>query len=215
MHVPDGFLSPVTWVPATIVAAGAIGVATHRSRRTLGRRALPRLSVTTALAFVLGSVALPIPGGTTVHATGVALLATQFGAAPAFLASTGVLALQALLFGVGGVTSLAVNALCIGGGGAIAAGLAARVFRPIGRGPAIFAAGWFSIVIPAAMLALVLGWQPSLGRAPDGTPLFFPFSWNVTLPALLAPAALLGLGEGSLTLAATRILARISPGASE
>jgi cobalt/nickel transport system permease protein len=209
MHVPDGFLSPVTWIPAAAVAGGATALAARRARRTFGARSLPRLAVGTALAFGLGSVTIPIPGGTSVHATGVALLTTQFGIAPAYLALTGVLALQATLFGVGGVTALGVNALCIGGAGALAAALGARALRPAGRAVSLFGAGWLSSVAPAVLLAFLLGLQPRLGTAPDGSALWFPFGWAVTFPAFLVPGAIVGVAEGALTWAATRFLDRL------
>lgn len=207
MHVPDGFLAPVTWVPAAAVAAGAAGAAVGRVRRELREETLPRLAVLTALAFVVSSVAVPLPGGTSAHASGVALLALQFGVSAAYLAYAGVLALQALGFGIGGVTSLPVNALCLGLVGGAVAVLAARLLRRAGERVALFAAGWLSVVIPAALLAVVLGVQPRLAHAADGAPLFFPFGLRVTLPALVLPHLLVGLGEGALTVAVTRFLA--------
>ena len=67
-------------------------------------------------------------------------------------------------------------------------------------------AGWLSVVVPAIVVALVLGLQPVLAHAPDGTPRFFPFGLSVTLPAIVLPHALLGIGEGVLTLLVVRLL---------
>ena len=214
MHVPDGFLAPVTWIPAAALAAGGAGAAVRRARRTFDGREIPRLAVLTALAFTLGSIAVPIPGGTSVHASGVAILALRFGLPTAYLATLGVLALQALLFGVGGATSLGLNALTIGGVGALAAVAGARLLAPLGRATARAGAGWLSVVMPAVVLGLALGWQPHLGTAPDGTPLWFPFGWRVALPALLVPGAIAGIGEAALTVVALRLLDRIAPGRS-
>ena len=47
------------------------------------------------------------------------------------------------------------------------------------------------------------------GRATDGTPLFFPFGFSVTLPAVLVPHAALGVGEGVLTVLVYRLVGRI------
>lgn len=218
MHVPDGFLAPVTWMPAAAVAAGTVGVAARRVRRDLREETLPRLAVLTALAFVVSSVAVPLPGGTSAHASGVALLALQFGVGTAYLAYAGVLALQALGFGIGGVTSLPVNALCLGLAGGAAAALAYRALRRTGERPALFAAGWLSVVVPASLLAVVLGVQPLLARTPEGAPLFFPFGLGVTLPALALPHVLVGLGEGALTVAVSSFLparARGRPGGAK
>ena len=35
LHIPDGFLAPVTWGPAAVVAAGTAGVAVRHVRRDL------------------------------------------------------------------------------------------------------------------------------------------------------------------------------------
>jgi len=53
----------------------------------------------------------------------------------------------------------------------------------------------------AVLLAVsLLGLQPAIAARPDGTPLFFPFGPAITLPAILLPHALIGIGEAALTL---------------
>ncbi|MCX7597198.1 MAG: energy-coupling factor ABC transporter permease, partial [Fischerella sp.] len=111
MHLPDGFLSPHTYLPAYGLAAALWWVAVRRLKSRLDAEVLPWLAAMTALAFVLMQVSLPLPGGSSVHLTGVGLLAVAFGPWTTYLALTLVLALQALLFGAGGLTSLPVNAL--------------------------------------------------------------------------------------------------------
>lgn len=209
MHIPDGFLSPQTYLPAYALAAGLWWVAARRLRSQLDAERLPWLAAVTALAFVLMMLALPLPGGSSVHAAGIALLAVNFGIWTSFMAVSLVLAMQALLFGVGGVTALAVNALALGLAGSAAAGLAWRIFQPIHAGLALILAGWVSVVVPAAIIAVVLGIQPVIAHDPTGRPLFFPFGLSVTLPALLIPHALLGLGEGLLTWLGTLTLERL------
>jgi hypothetical protein len=93
----------------------------RRVKKDLDADTLPFLAAYTALSFVLMMVALPLPGGTTVHAAGIGLLAVSFGGWMAFLAISLVLAMQALLFGDGGVTALPINALAMGLAGSFAA----------------------------------------------------------------------------------------------
>lgn len=199
MHIPDGFLSPQTYLPACALAAGAWAWAARDMRAKLDETSVPRLAMLTALAYALGLVMVPIPGGTSGHALGVAILALVFGVRSAFIAYSLVLLLQSLLFGAGGITALPVNALAMGlAGSAVAAG-ARRLLRPLGDNVAVGVAAWLSVVVPGAIIALVLGVQPLIAHRPDGTPLFFPFGLAVTLPAVLLPHLIIGVGEAVLT----------------
>lgn len=204
MHIPDGFLSPQTYLPAYAVAAGAWWWAARGLRARLDETTVPRLAMLTALAYGLGLVMVPLPGGTSGHALGVALLALLFGLRLAFLAYSGVLLLQSLLFGAGGITALPVNALAMGLVGGAAALAVRRLLAPLGDAPAVAVAAWCSVVLPGVVVALVLGIQPLVAHAPDGTPLFFPFGLAITLPAVLLPHAAIGIGEALLTLAVWR-----------
>jgi cobalt/nickel transport system permease protein len=172
-------------------------------RRRFDEETIPRLAVLTALAYGLGLVMLPLPGGTSGHALGVAPMALIFGVAPAFLGYSLVLLLQALLFGAGGITALGVNALTMGLIGAVAAVAGKRL---CGRheSAGVVLGAWLSVVLPALLLALVLGLQPRIAHRPDGTPLFFPFGLEVTLPAVLIPHLLIGIAEAVLALAIWR-----------
>lgn len=199
MHIPDGFLSPQTYLPAAALAAGAWAWAGKGLRDRLDETTVPRLAMLTALAYALGLVMVPLPGGTSGHALGVAALALLFGVRSAFVAYSLVLLLQSLLFGAGGITALPVNALAMGLAGSAAAVGARRLLAPLGDTVAVGAAAWCSVVLPGALVALVLGIQPLIAAAPDGTPLFFPFGIAVTLPAVLIPHVFIGAGEAVLT----------------
>jgi cobalt/nickel transport system permease protein len=199
MHIPDGFLSPQTYLPAYAVAAGAWTWAARGLRERLDETTVPRLAMLTALAYGLGLVMVPLPGGTSGHALGVALLALIFGVRSAFLAYSLVLLLQSLLFGAGGITALPVNALAMGLVGGFAAVTAKRLLTPINETAAVAGAAWLSVVLPGVVVALVLGIQPAIAHKPDGTPLFFPFGLEITLPAVLLPHLLIGIGEAVLT----------------
>ncbi|RMD82171.1 MAG: cobalamin biosynthesis protein CbiM [Candidatus Dadabacteria bacterium] len=200
MHIPDGFIAPQVYLPAYGVAGVAWSWALRRVRSLLREETIPRLAVLTALSFVLMSVMIPLPGGTSAHATGVALLALAFGVQTAFLAVSLVLLVQALVLGAGGVTALPLNALAIGLAGGLAARASYRILRPAGEAVALIAAGWVSINLAALILAVVLGIQPLVAHDPSGRPLFFPFGLAVTIPAMAGIHAVVGIGEGLLTL---------------
>jgi len=199
MHIPDGFLSPQTYLPAYAAAGLAWAWAARGLRNTLDEQIVPRLAAMTALAYGLGLVMVPIPGGTSGHALGVAMLALLFGARLAFLAYSLVLLLQSLLFGAGGITALPVNVLAIGLAGSLAALLAFRGLRRLNETAAVAIAAWVSVVLPGLLVALALGAQPLIAHKQDGTPLFFPFGFSITLPAVVIPHLLIGVGEAVLT----------------
>jgi cobalt/nickel transport system permease protein len=209
MHIPDGFISPQTYLPAYAVAAGLWAYAARRVKRDLDADTLPFLAAYTALSFVLMMVALPLPGGTTVHAAGIGMLAVSFGGWMAFLAISLVLAMQALLFGDGGVTALPINALAMGCAGSFAAVAAWKLLRRFNESVALFLAGWLSIALPALLVALALGVQPLIAHDAQGTPLFFTFGLNITLPAIVLPHLLVGIAEGALTVLGYRYLNRL------
>jgi cobalt/nickel transport system permease protein len=208
MHIPDGFVAPQVYLPAYGVAAGLWTYGLRRLRAALREETIPRVAVLTAFCFVVTMVMLPLPGGTSVHATGIAVLALLFGVWTAFVAFSIVLLLQALLFGAGGVTALPVNALAMGMVGSVVAWYAYRLLRRAHQGFALVAAGWLSVNVAALLLALVLGIQPVIAHTEEGQPLFFPFGLSVTLPAVMIPHALIGVGEGVLTLLMWRFVER-------
>jgi cobalt/nickel transport system permease protein len=206
VHIPDGFIAPQVTVPAYGVAGVLWATGIDRLRRTLEPEAVPRLAVATAVAYALMLVAIPLPGGTTAHITGVGMMAALFGAWQTFLSLSLVFLIQALMLGDGGITALPVNALCVGlGGGLAARGVLALVPW---RVPAVFLAGWIGAVVPAVLVALVLGWQPRLAHTADGQPLYFPFGWAMTVPAIVLPHLLVGVADGMLAVMVWRVLGR-------
>jgi cobalt/nickel transport system permease protein len=204
VHIPDGLISPQTYLPALAFAVPCWIVAARRLQAGLGDEMLPRLAVFTALAFLLSTLMLPLPGGTSGHAVGVGLLALVFGPWIAFMAYTLVLLLQAVVVGAGGITSLPVNALAMGLVGAWTTVAVHALLRRFNESLAVVVAVWAGVMLAALLLALVLGIQPLIAQGPDGTPRFFPFGPAITLPALLIPHALIGAGEAALTLLVVR-----------
>ncbi|NIM65429.1 MAG: cobalamin biosynthesis protein CbiM [Candidatus Latescibacteria bacterium] len=208
MHIPDGFIAPKMYIPAYAAAAGFWAYGIKRVKEKLDEEAIPYLAVLTALAFVLMMVAIPLPGGTTVHAAGIALLAILFGVWTSFISISMVLLLQSVMFGEGGITSLPINALAMGLIGSAVAYYVFRALQGIPKKIALFAAGWFSINVAAFIAALALGAQPAIAHSTDGSPLFFPFGFHITLPAVMVPHMLIGIGEGVLTVLVYQFVAK-------
>ena len=199
MHIPDGLIAPQVYLAAYAAAAPAWAYAVRKVARDFDETLIPRLAVLTALAFVLTTVMIPLPGGTSGHIIGVGLLALAFGIWPAFLAYSLVLVLQSLLFGAGGITVLAINALTLGLTGAAVTVGVHRLLVGWRRSVAVVAGVWCGVVVSAVLVALVLGIQPLMGSDASGQPLFFPFGPAVTLPVIVIPHLVIGAGEAVLT----------------
>jgi cobalt/nickel transport system permease protein len=199
MHIPDGLIAPQVYLSAYAVAVPAWAYAVRKVARDFDDALIPRLAVLTALAFVLTTVMVPLPGGTSGHLIGVGLLALAFGVWPAFLAYSLVLMLQSLLLGTGGITVLAINALAMGLAGAAVTVGCRRLLERLHRPASVVAGVWLGVLVSATLIALVLGLQPMMGSDADGQPLFFPFGPLVTLPVVVGPHLIIGLGEGVLT----------------
>ncbi len=209
MHVPDGFLAPQAWGPLWAAAVPAWSWGIWRARGLRDERTLPLLAAVTAIAFAGSSIAIPLPGGTSVHLTMIGLLAVLFGVPTAFIALTLVFTVQALMLGEGGITTLALHALAMGLAGSASAAAAYRLLRRRFETAGLFAAGFVGVAVPSVIVALVLGVQPLIAHGPDGTPQYFPFGLRTTLLALVPLHAALGVGEGLLTVAARRALDRL------
>ena len=209
MHIPDGFIAPQLYLPLYAVAVPAWALALRQVRRSLDERGIPLLAVVTALAFVLSMIAIPLPGGTTVHATGIGLLAVLFGVWTAFASLSLVFLMQALLFGEGGITALPLNALAMGLAGSAVAAAVYRLLKARNERLAIFLAAALAVLTAALLVALALGLQPLIAHRPDGTPLFFPFGLGLTLPAVLLPHLVVAIGEGVLTVLIIGFMTRL------
>jgi len=204
MHIPDGFLSPETFIPTWALAVGCWSWAARGLRTRIDETTLPRLAMLTALAYALGLIMLPLPGGTSGHALGVALLALLFGIRLAFLSYSLVLLLQALLFAAGGITALGVNALAIGLAGSATAVAVHRLLRGAYEPLAVVVAAYASVLASAVLIGLALGLQAHIAYDAAGRPLYFPFSFHIVLPAIVVPHLFIGLGEAALTLVVWR-----------
>ncbi len=201
MHVPDGFLSPTITVPAYVVAAPLWAWAARRHFGRAAAEALPVIGSLTALAFVIQTIVIPVPGGTSTHLVGVTLIALLYHPLLAFVCESLVLLVQALFFGEGGITALGVNALAMGLLGPLAGWLVFKALRRMSARMAIFAAAYVATQVATLFVAGVLGLQHALSAT------YFPVPPAVTLPAMMIPSlTVAGLAEGAYTAFALSLL---------
>ncbi len=191
MHIPDGYLSPSTCGVLYVGAATGWYAALKRLKRALLSRVIPLISVFAAFSFVVMMFNLPLPGGTTGHALGVTIAAIVLGPSGAILALSIALAIQALFFGDGGITTLGANCFNMAIVGSlvayasyclIAAGAAIDSRR---RVVAAAVAGYLAVNVAALLAAVEFGIQPMLFHDASGTPLYAPYPLNIAVPAML------------------------------
>lgn len=218
MHIPEGYLGPQTWGASYAVMAPIWVIAGRKLRRALDARRVPLLAIGAAFSFVIMMFNVPIPGGSTGHATGAALVAILLGPWAAVLAMTVVLAVQAFVFGDGGITALGANCLNMafvmplvsyGVYKLVAIGSGVRSTRRIF---AAGLAGYVGINAAAVTTAIMFGIQPLIAHAADGRPLYAPFPLNVAVPVMAGEhLLLLGFVEAAVTAIAVAYLARTEP----
>ncbi|WP_292663196.1 cobalt transporter CbiM [Nitratifractor sp.] len=199
MHIPDGYLSPATVATSYAVMLPLWAYGFRKLKSFLDEKTLPLLGSLSALSFLVMMFNIPVPGGTSGHAIGTALLAILFGPWVAFIAVSFVLLIQALVFGDGGISTWAVNAFDMA---FIAAFAGYAVYQALKEKTkfAPFIAGWVSINAAALCDAVVLGIQPWLFSDAAGKPLYFPFGLEVTVPAMMTAHLLIfGVIEGVFT----------------
>ena len=212
MHIPDGFISPSTYLSATAAAVPLLLVAFHKTKAAMNDESFAFLSSLTAFSFVIMMFNIPIPGGTSGHAIGAAILAILFGPWVAAFCLSLTLFIQALVFGDGGLSVFAVNALAMGFAASFSAyWVHALLKRRINNSIALFLSGWTGIVAASVIIAVVLGIQPLLGVDSAGHPIYFPFGLEVTIPAVVGSHLLFfGAVEGFATMLVVRFIEKIT-----
>lgn len=203
MHIPDGFLDTKTWLSLSAISAGFVALAVVRANRKLGDKHIPLVGVMAAVIFAAQMLNFPVAGGTSGHFMGSVLAAILLGPFASILIMATVLIVQCLVFADGGLTALGANIFNMAVIGSLVGYLVYLVLHLIIRGKvgrliAAFMAGWISIVLAASACAVEL--------AVSGTsPL------NIVLPAMGGVHALIGIGEGLITVAVISFIVTTRP----
>jgi len=197
MHIPDGYLSPITCIATYAAALPLWIIAFKKLKEKLDETTLPLIASLSALSFIIMMFNIPIPGGTSGHAVGASLIAILFGPWVASLCVSLVLLIQALVFGDGGVTTFAANALLMAFASSFSSYYVFQMFKKKSFAP--YVSGWVGIVCASIVLTLLLGIQPLIATV-DGQPLYFPFGFAITFPAVVGSHLLFfGVVEGIFT----------------
>lgn len=218
MHIPDGYLSPSTCATLYALAGSGWYTALKRVKRALFTRAIPLISVFAAFSFVLMMFNIPLPGGTTGHAVGVTIAAVVLGPWGAILAISMALAIQALFFGDGGVTTLGANCFNMAIVGSLVAWAAYRLISGtstvVSRRRVIAAgvAGYIGINAAALVTAFEFGVQPMLFHDANGVPLYAPYPLHIAVPAMMiGHLTVAGLAEAAVSAGMLAYLQKANP----
>jgi cobalt/nickel transport system permease protein len=191
VHIPDGYLGPITCGAAYAAMAPVWAIASRRVKKTLATKQVPLLAIGAAFSFVIMMFNVPIPGGTTGHAVGAVLVAILLGPWAACIAVSVALVIQALLFGDGGITAIGAN--CFNMAFVMPfAGYA--IYRLIsGNSPAqsfvrvaaAGIAGYLGLAIASLCAGIEFGIQPHLHHTASGQALYCPYGLKVALTTML------------------------------
>ncbi|HMK43007.1 MAG TPA: cobalt transporter CbiM [Dissulfurispiraceae bacterium] len=214
MHIPDGYLSPQTYIPLLGAAAVFWSTALRKVRDRLSHRHVPYLAMAAAFSFLIQMFNIPIPGGTSGHAVGGAVIAILLGPWAAVLAISIVLVIQAVVFGDGGITAIGANCFnmatvlpFIGYGTFKAVCGTAREGTRVAV--AAFLAGYIGLFAASLTAAVQFGIQPIIAADAQGTPLYAPYPLSVAVPAMVFQHLILfGVVEGMVTVLLLRYFIR-------
>jgi cobalt/nickel transport system permease protein len=187
MHIPDGYLSPQTYVPLFGVSFIFWSVGLKKLKKEL-------------MMFNI-----PVPGGTSGHAVGAGIIAVLLGPWTAVIAVSVVLIIQALIFGDGGITAIGANCFNIAVAMSFISYWTFNLVKgnsdtPSRLSAAAFLSGYIGLTVSAILVAVQLGIQPLIAHTPEGQPLYAPYPLSVALPVMaLEHLLLFGIVEGVVT----------------
>jgi len=184
MHIPDGYLNLPTCAATYVVMTPIWAVAARKLKGTFQAKNVPMIALGAAFCFVLMMFNFPLVGGSSGHAVGGAVLAILLGPWAAVSVLTVVLAIQALLFHDGGLTTLGANAFNMAFVLPISSYFIYQLFARANsslfrKGLAGALAGYLGLTSASFTTAMMLGVQP------HGVSGYAPYPLSVTIPVMV------------------------------
>jgi cobalt/nickel transport system permease protein len=204
LHIPDGFLSILVSVLLWIVSVIAIAIALRKVNQDIDESKVPLMGVLAAVIFAGQMLNFTVVGGTSGHLMGAAIATILLGPWAAVLVMTSVVSIQALIFQDGGLLVLGANIFNMALVGVAVSYFVYSTIRGLagnrrwGIFAGGFAAAWFSIMAAALATALELALS---GTSPA----------NIAIPAMAGIHALIGIGEGLITIGALGLVYAVRP----
>lgn len=198
MHIPENYLSPST---CAVFGGAMVPIWLHTGRRvreTVPREKLPLLGIAAAFCFLAMMFNVPIPGGTTGHAVCGTLVAILFGPWSATIAISIALAIQAVLFGDGGILALGANCFNM-----------AFVLPMVGYGVYRLVRSRHAD-LSRELLAAAVGSYVGINAA--GQALYCPYPLAVSVPAMLmGHLSVCGIAEVAFTTGILAYVRKVAP----
>jgi len=220
MHIPDGYLSPITSLIMFVLVLPFWVFGVRQLREKMTAKNVPLIALFAAFSFVIMMFNVPLPGGTTGHAVGGALAAIILGPGIATIAVSIALVIQAFFFGDGGILALGANCFNMA---VVLPYVAFAVYQAFSRNQPLTSkrrilgaglGGWVGLTVAAFFAAVEFGIQPMLFHTADGTPLYAPYPLSIAIPAMVIPHALIAsVVEGGITALVVAYLIRANPAA--
>jgi cobalt/nickel transport system permease protein len=206
MHLSDGLVNVPTAAVFGLIAAVALAAAAGRARADLDERTAPMAGLVTAFVFAVQMINFPILPGASGHLLGGALVAILVGPWVGSLCIAIVLAVQALLFADGGLTTLGTNITNMALVGVFTGYLVAWAMRRLARrsGRGLIVTAFVAALVNTVVAALAFVLEYAIGGA-GGASLGTVFTLMVGLHVLV------GIGEGIITAATVAAVAAVRP----
>ncbi len=203
MHIPDGFLDAKTAIATAAFSITGLGTSLRHAKQHLQSREIPLVGLTAAFIFVTQMLNFPIAGGTSGHLIGATLAMVLLGPSVAIIVMSSVIIIQAVIFADGGLLALGANIFNMA---IIAPVISYVIYKSLRillrdtRGKLISAsvASWCAVVIASVFCAGELAWS---GTA----------AWNIVFPAMAGIHAVIGIGEGLITMLVLSAIAKTRP----
>jgi cobalt/nickel transport system permease protein len=162
------------------------------------------MGVLAAAIFAGQMLNFTVVGGTSGHLMGAAIATILLGPWAAILVMTTVVSVQALIFQDGGLLVLGANIFNMGIVGVTVSYFVYRTLRRLSGGQrwGVFAGGFVAAWLSIEIAALVVGLQLAFSGVSPA---------NIAIPAMAGIHALIGIGEGLITLGALALVAASRP----
>ncbi len=203
MHIPDGFVDLKTAITTGALSTGGLAFSIFNIRKIFKAKVIAMMGVMAALIFALQMINFTIPGGTSGHLLGGALVAILLGPFAGSIVLAVILIVQAFIFMDGGIIALGSNVFNMAICGVLCAYLAYYLISRISSKRWVFYfavafSSWLSVVFASFMAALELGIS--------GT-----YDIWLTVRAMVLAHMVIGAGEAIITTAIIAFIDRIRP----